>query len=62
MPAIQANQVHQAAQVQWVILVHQVLHFQVNEVKRVFQVQLVIPVHTVLQVQKESQVGQVLVV
>ncbi len=41
MLVIQANQDHQAAQVQWVILVHQVLHFQVIEVKRVFQVQLV---------------------
>lgn len=35
------NQVHQAVLVQWVILVHQVLHFQVKEEKRVSQVLLV---------------------
>jgi hypothetical protein len=38
---ILANQVHQVVLAQWVILAHQVLHFQVKEVKRVFRVQSV---------------------
>ena len=38
---IRANQVHQVAQAQWVIWVHQVRRFPVTEVKRVFQVQSV---------------------
>lgn len=38
MQVILANRVHQAALAQWVILVHQVLHFQVKEEKRVSQV------------------------
>ena len=46
MLVIQVNQVHQAAQVQWVIWVHQVLHFQVIVVKRVFQAQLVSTIHS----------------
>jgi len=58
MLVIQVNQVHQAVQDQWVILVHQVQHFQVKEVKRVFQVQSVFLVHTVFQVPKENQVDQ----
>ena len=41
MQVIQANQVRQAVLVQWVILVHQVQHFQVKEEKRVFLVQSV---------------------
>jgi len=59
MLVIQVNQVHQVAQAQWVISVHQVLHFQVKEVKRVFQVQSVFLVHKVSQVQRVNQVDPV---
>jgi len=58
MLAIQVNQAHQVVQVQWVTLVHQVLHFPVKKVKRVFQAQLVFPVHKVPPVSKVNQVEQ----
>ncbi len=41
MLVILANQVHQVVLVQWVILAHQVQHFQVKEERRVFLVQSV---------------------
>jgi len=47
MLAILDNQAHPVALAQWVILVHQALHFQVKEVKRVFQVQSVSLAHQV---------------